>query len=126
MEEKITEYYCSKCGTQVKQLASYCSKCKQILATDGATKSKIVSRKKHFDKLEKENPSFKLKKWYHWVFYILGWANMFSLLFWITLWIVNSKVSDRYNKFLNPSVKKAIYIWGIFTIILYSFLILII
>ncbi|MFH1133730.1 MAG: DUF4234 domain-containing protein [Nanoarchaeota archaeon] len=39
---KITEYYCTKCGRQIRQGTGRCPKCKSLLAADGAVRSKIV------------------------------------------------------------------------------------
>ncbi|MBS3097537.1 hypothetical protein J4209_01950 [Candidatus Woesearchaeota archaeon] len=125
-KEEIKAYFCKNCGTIVEENDTKCPKCKNFLSQDRATTSKVITIKEYREGLEKASPSFKLKKWYHYLFYVLGWFNAGNLIFWVTLWIANSRAGVRYDKFFNPRVNKAIFIWGIITIIGYIIVILLI
>ncbi len=58
----VHEYYCTKCGTRVKDGDIRCPKCKSLLAADGAVKIKKIqvseARLKLFEDIYKDN--FKL------------------------------------------------------------------
>jgi hypothetical protein len=76
-------------------------------------KEKIVSRKQ-FEKLEdKYHPPFKLEKWYHYLFFAIGWIGVLNIVFWLSLLWVYYRNVPRFNRFINPATRKAVYIWGI-------------
>jgi len=123
-KEKTTIFFCKKCKTPIKESEYKCPKCKSLIINEKDVISKKVTLKEYRKIIEEQFPSFLIKKWYHYLFYIIGWCTgLFNLFFWIILIFVNSKTEERYDKFINPSTRKAIYYWGIFsTIILISVL----
>jgi len=53
---------------------------------------------------------WKKEKWYNRVIYCLGWLNVLSLFFWISILIVGNL--NYGSKFWNKTTHFVVYVWG--------------
>ena len=122
MIPKHQVYHCKKCKAFVLEKEIKCHKCGNLLINDGAVKSKTTTYKEFIRLYEKERPPFELDRWYHILFYALGWLNVGNLIFWISAWLVygNSVYEERF--IYNPDIKRLFFNWGIILVSVLVFL----